>query len=155
MGRRIIANTDFFCDNHAMEEKNSRANGGVILAIAVIIAFTAGFYSGKSKNQDVSPSPALSNATSGAPSDVDFSPFWKAWSILDDNFVAATTTASSTQARVWGAIQGMTGALGDPYTVFFPPTPDPRRSRSCSPRRSRTQRSGPAIPLRRPPSWWT
>jgi carboxyl-terminal processing protease len=25
------------------------------------------------------------------------------------------------QERVWGAIQGMTAALGDPYTVFFPP----------------------------------
>ena len=67
------------------------------------------------------------------PEGVDFSPVWKAWSILDERFVDAyaTTTASSTtaldlhamqQKRVWGMISGLTEASGDPYTVFFPPS---------------------------------
>jgi carboxyl-terminal processing protease len=50
-------------------------------------------------------------------------PFWEVWKLLDEKYVItkdqeATTTA---QDRVWGAIQGMTDSLGDPYTVFLPP----------------------------------
>jgi carboxyl-terminal processing protease len=49
----------------------------------------------------------------------EFDPFWKAWSVLDDKFVEAASTTA--QARVWGAIEGLASAYGDPYTVFFPP----------------------------------
>ena len=106
-----------------MQEKTtSRTLTNTILVLSVIIAFTAGFYTAASSKSYAIPTETLSNATSSAPANVDFSPFWRAWNILNDNFVAATTTASSTQARVWGAIQGMTASLGDPYTVFFPPT---------------------------------
>jgi carboxyl-terminal processing protease len=54
---------------------------------------------------------------------VDMAPFWEVWKLLDEKYVItkdenATTTP---QDRVWGAIQGMTDALGDPYTVFLPP----------------------------------
>ncbi len=48
-----------------------------------------------------------------------FSAFWKAWQILDEKFVTATST--SPQSRVYGAIQGLAASYGDPYTVFFPP----------------------------------
>jgi carboxyl-terminal processing protease len=67
---------------------------------------------------------------SGAPPDVDFSPVWKAWNILDENFVPAavssttlraTTTAQQNQERVWGMIAGMAASLNDPYTFFLPP----------------------------------
>jgi len=68
---------------------------------------------------------------SGAPTGVDFSPVWKAWSILDEKFVPAavssttplaTTTAAQDQNRVWGMITGMAASLNDPYTFFLPPT---------------------------------
>ncbi len=54
---------------------------------------------------------------------IDMAPFWKVWKLLDDKYVAtknqsATTTA---QDRIWGAIQGMTDSLGDPFTIFLPP----------------------------------
>lgn len=64
------------------------------------------------------------------PSDVDFSPVWKAWKVVDEKFVpasvasttkVATTTAGRNQERVWGMIGGMASALGDPYTFFLPP----------------------------------
>jgi len=74
-------------------------------------------------------------ATSSAqPEDVNFAPVWKAWNILDDRFVDAyaTTTdeenATTTeevdenQERVWGMIGGLASSLGDPYTVFLPPS---------------------------------
>lgn len=64
------------------------------------------------------------------PEDVDFSPVWKAWQMIDEKFVPAavatsTRVASSTeeanQTRVWGMIQGLAESLGDPYTFFLPP----------------------------------
>ncbi len=64
----------------------------------------------------------LLNTTDGEPEKVDFAPFWKAWSIVNNDFVpTGTSTVASNQERVWGAIEGMVGSLGDPYTVFFPP----------------------------------
>jgi len=64
------------------------------------------------------------------PEDVDFSPVWKAWRVIDEKFVpaavatstqVATSTAEKNQERVWGMIQGLAGSLEDPYTFFLPP----------------------------------
>lgn len=66
----------------------------------------------------------------GAPSDVNFTPVWKAWRTIDEKFVPASvasttaiasTTEESNQQRVWGMISGMAESLGDPYTFFLPP----------------------------------
>ncbi|NTV44159.1 MAG: S41 family peptidase [Candidatus Yonathbacteria bacterium] len=56
----------------------------------------------------------------GIASDVDFEPFWKVWNLLDEKYHSTKEPANS-QQRVWGAIQGLVAATGDPYTVFFPP----------------------------------
>lgn len=65
-----------------------------------------------------------------APENVDFSPVWKSWRMIDEKFVPAavatsTQIATSTEAanreRVWGMIQGLAQSLGDPYTFFLPP----------------------------------
>jgi len=56
--------------------------------------------------------------------EVDFTYFWKTWELLDRKFVhstATTTTVVKDQEKVWAAIQGLTAAYDDPYTVFFPP----------------------------------
>ncbi len=65
----------------------------------------------------------IENMAEGEPLGVDFSPFWRAWNLLNEKFVPAGTSTErvSDQERIWGAISGMTDALGDPYTVFFPP----------------------------------
>ncbi len=54
---------------------------------------------------------------------IDMAPFWSVWKLLDEKYVATKNIESTTTAqdRVWGAIQGMTDSLGDPYTVFLPP----------------------------------
>ena len=66
----------------------------------------------------------------GPPDDVDLTPVWKAWRVIDEKFVpaavatstqVATSTAEKNQERVWGMIQGLAGSLGDPYTFFLPP----------------------------------
>jgi carboxyl-terminal processing protease len=57
------------------------------------------------------------------PAGVDFSPLYKAWNILNERYVPATTSTTTVtdQDKIWGAIQGLAKSLGDPYTVFFPP----------------------------------
>ncbi len=65
----------------------------------------------------------LNNVAEGEPEEVDFSPFWKAWNLINEKYVPASTTSElvDDQEKVWGAIQGLAGSLKDPYTVFFPP----------------------------------
>lgn len=64
------------------------------------------------------------------PANVDFSPVWKAWSVINEKFVPAavatstplaTSTEKLNQEKVWGMIQGLAGSLNDPYTFFMPP----------------------------------
>src|SRR5262245_20559446 len=68
--------------------------------------------------------------TSANQPDVDMSPVWKAWQIIDEKFVpaavasttkVATTTEGKKEERVWGMISGLAASLGDPYTYFMPP----------------------------------
>jgi len=57
-----------------------------------------------------------------APTSIDLDPVWKAWRLLEERYVPATTTDPlSDQDRVWGMIEGLASAYGDPYTVFMPP----------------------------------
>src|SRR3989338_11284280 len=95
-----------------------------LLVIGMIIAvgsYNLGFNSGKqSLSLRVE---GVENIAEGEPVDVDFAPFWKAWNLINEKYVPASTTAKTadTQEKVWGAIEGLADSLGDPYTVFFPP----------------------------------
>jgi carboxyl-terminal processing protease len=93
------------------------------IIISVLIAaalFTVGFYVGKDNSSKNAPIQLL-NATSTQ--NADLAPFWKAWNLLDEKFAnsSSTTPPIDNQAKIWGAIQGLAGSYGDPYTVFFPP----------------------------------
>lgn len=98
-----------------------------IIAILLIIgaSFFIGFQFGKSGDGKVDTLSAIENKNPQINSSVDFSPFWKAWNILDEKFVFSGTTTpenkNNPQKRIWGAISGMVDSLGDPYTTFFPP----------------------------------
>ncbi len=53
---------------------------------------------------------------------VDLTEFWEVWQLLDERFIAASSTMTVTnEEKVYGAIRGMVAAYGDPYTVFLPP----------------------------------
>lgn len=97
----------------------------IILGIVVLAlmggAFAFGLFVGVNDNQQISV-PIFAKGTSLEPEGVDFSPIWKAWNVLNEKYVAATSTQAITnEERVWGMIQGLANSLGDPYTVFFPP----------------------------------
>jgi carboxyl-terminal processing protease len=51
----------------------------------------------------------------------DFNLFWEVWSLLKSKFVDASSTYDN-QNLIYGAISGLVGALGDKYSVFFPPS---------------------------------
>ncbi len=81
---------------------------------AVVLSFFIGVYVGGNDT------PITSDLIdTEAVSEEMFSPFWKAWTILDDKYVEAASTTA--QDKVWGAIQGLASSYDDPYTVFLPP----------------------------------
>ena len=54
------------------------------------------------------------------PSTINFSLFWDAYNKLQQNFINPENI--NNQKITYGAIEGMTKSLGDPYTTFFNPT---------------------------------
>ena len=52
-------------------------------------------------------------------SEVQFAQFWQVWRVLEENYLDPDKIQND--KMVYGAIQGMTSSLGDPYTVYLPP----------------------------------
>ena len=98
---------------------------GSLIVLVVGAVFVSGFISGQMRTAEAGKVPGVVNSEKSKPKDADFELFWKAWNTLNDKYVAthtsSTTPAPTNQDRVYGAIKGMTAALGDPYTVFFTP----------------------------------
>lgn len=98
----------------------------IVFVLFIGLAFVAGIGSGEYLNKRNGAERSLNifnNNVVATEEPIDMAPFWEVWKLLDDKYVPtkkqeATTTA---QDRIWGAIQGMTDSLGDPYTVFMPP----------------------------------
>jgi len=92
-----------------------------ILIIAVI-ALAAGFAGGFYYRDYRTPEPGLNNLINKdarQPDGVDFSFFWNVWELLHDRYVDRDKL--NTQELVYGAINGLVNAAGDPYTVFLKP----------------------------------
>jgi carboxyl-terminal processing protease len=51
---------------------------------------------------------------------LDFSLFWRVWDTLEASYYDKDKLSS--RDMVYGAIKGMVSSVGDPYTVFLPPT---------------------------------
>lgn len=51
---------------------------------------------------------------------VDFALFWQVWDRLEESYLDRSNI--DYRKMVYGAISGMVASLGDPYTVFLPPT---------------------------------
>jgi carboxyl-terminal processing protease len=93
---------------------------GVILAVFFIGAYVGGRVEvGKSKqielqrlvNKDAKPDFAISK-------DIDFAMFWQVWEKVKSDYVYQPVDEMK---MFYGALSGMVGGLGDPYSVFFEP----------------------------------
>ena len=79
-------------------EKKYTAWGLGILVLVLI--FLLGMYTGRhSSNLTMPNHPSTDNTLV---TDAEFEPFWKAWKILNEKYVAASTT--KTQDQVWGLL---------------------------------------------------
>ncbi len=83
---------------------------GAGIMLFTIFIFTGGFFVGKYS--------VVCNVCK--PETVNFSLFWNAYEKLHENFIGKDTITD--QKIIYGAINGMTKSLGDPYTAFFNPT---------------------------------
>ncbi|MEX0931358.1 MAG: S41 family peptidase [Candidatus Paceibacterota bacterium] len=111
-------------DEQKDEQKIKFATASFISIAFLLVGFWGGVWWNKYQEPEFNPISAtiLNSESDVLPESVDFSAFWKAWAILDQKYVSASSTeVHDPQDRVWGAIAGMTASFNDPYTVFFPP----------------------------------
>ncbi|KND50974.1 MAG: carboxyl-terminal processing protease [Parcubacteria bacterium C7867-007] len=110
----------------APQKKYTRTVRNVLIILLVLaLGFAAGLTVGSTGGTRVfSNIPLIGDGLSATPDEsIDFTDFWKVYNVLNARFVEthATSTPPTKQEIVWGAIQGLTTAYGDPYTTFFPP----------------------------------
>ncbi|MBI2616786.1 S41 family peptidase [Candidatus Gottesmanbacteria bacterium] len=95
----------------------------IILGISIlVITFGIGYRVGQ-KSTSVSSSLSaveIVGQTKGKNPTVDFSLFWDVWDRVGKYYIDKEKI--DPQKMVYGAISGMVSSLGDPYTVFLPPT---------------------------------
>jgi carboxyl-terminal processing protease len=107
-------------------EKNRKIFKKYVSFFAVFFLVVASFYlgfnrgqeSGIGKNVPLIDS-VLKNKTATKDEGVDFSLFWKVWDLVKEKHVDRDKLDA--QKMVYGAINGMLGATGDPYSSFFSP----------------------------------
>lgn len=64
----------------------------------------------------------IKNSVAATPDRPELGEFWRVWDLLDQKFAHSSSSAALTdEAKLEGAIEGLVGAFGDPYTVFLPP----------------------------------
>ncbi|MBU6214657.1 S41 family peptidase [Patescibacteria group bacterium] len=99
---------------------------GISYALVAALSFGAGIAVDGSGNgaAAISHLPLIGDQLDATPDQsADLSPFWKAWNVLNQNYIIthASGTMPTAKERIYGAISGLANSYGDPYTVFFPP----------------------------------
>ncbi|OGY18289.1 MAG: hypothetical protein A2900_04660 [Candidatus Chisholmbacteria bacterium RIFCSPLOWO2_01_FULL_50_28] len=95
----------------------------LVLSLIVLSVGTGFWYGRRSITTDFSKLPPkveiINRAQPPEHRTVDFSLFWQVWDELAGSYI--TPDSLDPEKMVFGAISGMTSAIGDPYTVFLPP----------------------------------
>lgn len=96
----------------------------VFTILIVLSAFILGWQIGHRDIQfkwaTYTPSVTIENKEPPKNLNVDFKLFWDTWDLLSKNYF--DKKALDPQKMFYGAIQGLVASVGDPYTVFLPPT---------------------------------
>lgn len=101
----------------------NKINAGFILVI--LLSFVLGWQVGHRDYivswKDYKPAITVTNQQPpSSATNIDFKLFWDTWNLVSSKYI--DKTAIDPQKMYYGAIQGMVAAIGDPYTVFLPPT---------------------------------
>jgi len=99
--------------------KNRTVIYSLISIVLLGAVFSLGVYVGYEQKPPIDKITSVNNKENPLDNNADFNSFWKTWKLLNEKSIYAKS--ASDEERVWGAIQGMTNSLGDPYTVFFSP----------------------------------
>ena len=114
----------FVCDTTAMKLKASinKVSLTVIIIVGAIGILGLGIHLGKNieKGDAANGAQGLQGTMFNG---LDLAPMQKVMDALNEKFIPTTASSSvpNNQDKVWGAIEGLTAAYGDPYTIFFPP----------------------------------
>jgi carboxyl-terminal processing protease len=101
-------------------EKQNKIQLIIPSLIIVGLVFFSGYFVGNENSNNLMPK-NFSGAVN-AYDDADLTNFWRAWNLIDEKYIPASTTQQvSNKDRIYGAISGMVDSLGDPYTVFLEP----------------------------------
>jgi len=89
--------------------------------VIVLVAFSVGYALGlKNFSVQLQASPKVTiNRELPEGKELDFSLFWRVWDTLETRYYDKTKLNKADM--IYGAIQGMVAAIGDPYTAFLPP----------------------------------
>jgi len=92
--------------------------------IFVVLVFAFGVWIGQNVTlpfgSQNAPLFRISNKSTPKEIQVDFAPFWDVWERVTSGYLDRTKL--DPKKLLYGAISGMVGAVGDPYTVFLDPT---------------------------------
>ncbi len=106
----------------------------VIGLTLVVIGAGFGYYFGKGElmveKKNGLPKLVVNASVPSEYQEVDFSLFWEVWRMLDQEYLDQEKI--DPENMVYGAIEGMVSALGDPYTVFLPPAEQQRTNEDLS-----------------------
>jgi len=95
----------------------------LLISLIISFSFTVGYYFGFKGYNPRTDKYGQVTITRDRPADkenVDFALFWRVWDTLSAKYYDQNKLVAGDM--VYGAIQGMVSSLGDPYTVFLPPT---------------------------------
>lgn len=90
--------------------------------VAILISassYYAGFQSGTLQPKNIIIK-HVSNAENPDDVSADFSVFWEAWDKLKSEYINASEV--SDQDLIYGAVEGLANAFGDPHTIFLSPS---------------------------------
>lgn len=97
---------------------NKQQNKKILIGLIILGSFVMGWFLGSydARISQVGFTPKLIERDLSE-SDADFSIFWRAWDLIIEKYDGEIDY----RAMIYGAIKGMTEALGDPYTAFMTP----------------------------------
>lgn len=95
----------------------------ILISLVSVLIFSGGYWVGRAGFKAEIKKLSRIQVSRELPPDkstLDFSLFWRVWDNLSAKYYDKSKLVPS--KMIYGAIQGMVAAVGDPYTVFLPPS---------------------------------